>query len=140
MANVKITDLTAATILDGTELFECVQSGNSRKADADQIRAFVIKQNVTPQAVTNGFTASFTALQDVMILTGSGTTTGGTINLPSSPLNGQTVHVTTDHTLNTLTFAASGGATIYGAPSSMTVTTPNAYIYESTANAWYRTV
>jgi hypothetical protein len=38
MANVKITDLTAAsTPLDGTELFEVVQSGNSRKVAASAI-------------------------------------------------------------------------------------------------------
>jgi hypothetical protein len=38
MANVKITDLTAAsTPLAGTELFEVVQSGNSRKVAASAI-------------------------------------------------------------------------------------------------------
>lgn len=32
---VKITDLTLATTLDGTEEFECVQSGDSRKVTTD---------------------------------------------------------------------------------------------------------
>jgi len=41
MANVKITDLTAATALGGTELFECVQSASSVKASATQIKTFV---------------------------------------------------------------------------------------------------
>jgi len=41
MANVKITDLTAATALGGTELFEAVQSGSSVKASATQIKTFV---------------------------------------------------------------------------------------------------
>jgi len=41
MANVKITDLTAATALGGTELFECVQSSTSVKASATQIKNFV---------------------------------------------------------------------------------------------------
>lgn len=41
MANVKITDLTAATALGGTELFETVQSGSSVKASATQIKTFV---------------------------------------------------------------------------------------------------
>ncbi len=41
MANVKITDLTAATALGGTELFEAVQSSTSVKASAQQIKTYV---------------------------------------------------------------------------------------------------
>ena len=41
MANIKITDLTAATALGGTELFETVQSGSSVKASAQQIKTYV---------------------------------------------------------------------------------------------------
>ena len=41
MANVKITDLSAATALGGTELFECVQASTSVKASATQIKTFV---------------------------------------------------------------------------------------------------
>ena len=41
MANVKITDLSAATALGGSELFECVQSSTSVKASATQIKNFV---------------------------------------------------------------------------------------------------
>ena len=38
MANVKITDLSAATVpLAGTELFEVVQSGTSKKVAASAI-------------------------------------------------------------------------------------------------------
>lgn len=41
MANKKITDLSAATALGGTELFECVQSSTSTKASAQQIKTYV---------------------------------------------------------------------------------------------------
>lgn len=41
MANVKITDLTAATALGGSELFEAVQSSTSVKASAQQIKTYV---------------------------------------------------------------------------------------------------
>lgn len=41
MANKKITDLSAATALGGTELFECVQSSTSVKASASQIKTYV---------------------------------------------------------------------------------------------------
>ncbi len=41
MANKKITDLSAATALGGTELFEAVQSSTSVKASASQIKTYV---------------------------------------------------------------------------------------------------
>ena len=41
MANKKITDLSAATALGGTELFEAVQSSTSVKASAQQIKTYV---------------------------------------------------------------------------------------------------
>jgi hypothetical protein len=44
MANIKITDLPAATALGGTELFECVQSSTSVKAAASQIRDYINTQ------------------------------------------------------------------------------------------------
>jgi hypothetical protein len=51
MANIKITDLTAATALGGTELFECVQSTASVKASATQIQNFVGQSLVLSNAV-----------------------------------------------------------------------------------------
>ena len=41
MANKKITDLSAATALGGTELFEAVQSASSVKASAQQIKTYI---------------------------------------------------------------------------------------------------
>jgi hypothetical protein len=51
MANIKITDLTAATALGGTELFECVQSSSSVKASATQIKTFVGQSLTVSNAV-----------------------------------------------------------------------------------------
>jgi hypothetical protein len=51
MANIKITDLTAATALGGTELFEAVQSGSSVKASATQIQTFVGQSLTVSNAV-----------------------------------------------------------------------------------------
>jgi hypothetical protein len=41
MANVKITDLTPGTALNGTELFESVQDGQSVRLSAAQIAQYV---------------------------------------------------------------------------------------------------
>lgn len=75
MANVKITDLTAAsTPLAGTELFETVQGGDSKKVAASDIgnsatavpyaslsgRAYILAQSDTDQT---GSTSTATAVQ-----------------------------------------------------------------------------
>jgi len=51
MANIKITDLTAATALGGAELFECVQAATSVKASATQIQTFVGQSLTVSNAV-----------------------------------------------------------------------------------------
>jgi hypothetical protein len=56
MANIKITDLTAATALGGTELFECVQSSSSVKASATQIQTFV-GQSLAVSNATGSFSS-----------------------------------------------------------------------------------
>jgi hypothetical protein len=56
MANIKITDLIAATALGGAELFECVQSATSVKASATQIKNFA-NDSVT---ISNGTISSVT--------------------------------------------------------------------------------
>lgn len=67
MANVKITDLTAATALGGTELFECVQSSTSVKATAQQIKTYVgqsfnISNGVISSVTINNATGTFTSI------------------------------------------------------------------------------
>jgi len=70
MANVKITDLTAATALGGTELFEAVQSGSSVKASATQIKTFIGESlNITAgtvpfSTITGKAYGSFLSLRD----------------------------------------------------------------------------
>jgi len=61
MANIKITDLTAATALGGTELFEAVQSGSSVKASATQIKNFVGESLVLSNAVGSFDSITITA-------------------------------------------------------------------------------
>lgn len=90
MANVKITDLTAATALGGTELFETVQSGASVKASATQIKTFVGDSlNITggsigsvsiSNAVLSSVVGSLASVTISAGTMGSLTITGGTYN------------------------------------------------------------
>ena len=140
MANVKISALTAGTALSGSELFECVQSGSSVKVTTTQIRTAVTQQNIQKETVAGGFTVSFGATTDVLLLLAGGGVSGGTIDLPSTPLQGQTAHISSSQNMTSLTFAASGGATIVGAPTSVTNTTPCAFVYDGSTTSWYRIV
>lgn len=53
MPNVKITDLTAATALTGTEQFEVVQSASSKRATAQQIADYARLVPVNNQTGTS---------------------------------------------------------------------------------------
>ena len=60
-----------------------------------------------------------------------------TIVLPASPVNGQRVSISTRSTVTTLTLNANTGQTRYGNPTTITATTPVAFIYESATLSWY---
>lgn len=49
-----ITGMTAASALGGTELLECVQSGNTRKCTVDQVKTYTNAALATAGTITNG--------------------------------------------------------------------------------------
>jgi hypothetical protein len=59
MADFKISDLTSADTLDGSEIFETEQGGNSRKTTADAIGARVVR-DATVAAAIHGATGKTT--------------------------------------------------------------------------------
>lgn len=94
MANVKITDLTAATALGGTELFEMVQSAASVKATATQIKTFVgnslnITGGVLGSVTISNAIGQFDSITITKGTAGSLTVSNGTFNAPV--LNSATV-------------------------------------------------
>ena len=91
MADKEIGDLTAASVLDGTEVAHVVQSGNSRKATTQEIAARFGK---TDSALTAGYTT--TAVND-------GTQSSGTYT--PSPTGGNMRRI------------VNGGAFTFAAPS-----------------------
>ncbi len=56
----KITDLSAASALDGTELSEVVQSSVSVKATADQVAAFIASDATTLAAILAAIIPTYT--------------------------------------------------------------------------------
>lgn len=104
MANVKITDLTAATALGGSELFECVQTATSVKASATQIKTFIgaslnISAGTVPfNTITNHAYGSFESTND-QTATSANVTYLANFNSPASFNTGITVASSTNITL-----------------------------------------
>lgn len=140
MANVKISALTAGTALTGTEQFEAVQGGVSVRLTAAQIKTYDKQEAITFRSVTNGFTETFLAGQDAMILDHAGTLGSGTVTMPASPLDGQIVHISFAMTVTNFTAAANAGQALLGSPTTASVTTPFAFIYRAANATWYRMV
>lgn len=82
MANIKISELTDAGALDGTELVEIVQGGGNKKAKAGKIASTKRVQKVTGASGT--VTCDWDLYDDIRI------TTVGTVNLAfSGAVDGQ---------------------------------------------------
>ena len=87
MANKKITDLSAATALWGTELFEAVQSSTSVKASAQQIKTYVGNSlNITGGAFSS-VSISSSSLGSVTISNGVGSFSSLNVTNGAIPYN-----------------------------------------------------
>ncbi len=138
--SVKISALTAGTALTGIEQFEAVQGGVSVRVTAAQIKAYDSRETLSYRSVANGFTETFGASDDVMILFNAGTLGSGTVTMPASPLDGQVVHISFAMTVTNFTAAANAGQTLLGSPTTGGVSAPCAFVYRAANTTWYRRV
>jgi hypothetical protein len=90
--------------------------------------------------VSNGFTETFGASDDAIILYHAGTIGSGTVTMPASPLDGQVVHISLAMTVTNLTVSANAGQTLLGSPTTGGVSTPCAFVYRAANTTWYRRV
>lgn len=135
---VKISALPSGTALTGAEQFEAVQSGASVKLTGNQIKAFSSGQNISFRSVANGFSETFAAGEDAMVLSNAGLLAAGTVTMPATPLNGQVVRLTAAMTVTALTVLANVGQSIFGAPTTIGVSLPVAFVYRAANTTWYR--
>lgn len=87
---------------------------------------------------TTGTTVTINDNAAALILKHTATIATLTIVLPANPVNGQIVRIGTRSTVTTLTLNANTGQTRYGNPTTITATTPVAFIYETATLSWYR--
>lgn len=104
MANVKISDLTAATSLTGTDQFEINNAGTSKSISATKISEFVASSSA-PLTVDKGGTGQTSYTNGQLLI---GNTTGNTL-AKATLTAGNGINITNG--AGSITISASGGST-----------------------------
>ncbi len=136
-ANVKISELPAASALTGVETAPVVQSAATVGATVDQIKAYVNTPVGSYQTPTTGFTITIASGIAFLNLNPAGSLLAGTINMPAVPVDGQVIEIASTQTITTLTVSGNG-STILNAPTTITAGTGFSYRYRATGTTWYR--
>jgi hypothetical protein len=88
------------------------------------------------QVLTTGFTYTFAAGTQVLVINPAGTLATGTITMPASPSDGMTITVESTQQVTALTMSGNGG-TIVGAAVQLIPNQPLSWVYRSTGTTWY---
>lgn len=97
----------------------------------------VADQSYSLQAPSTGFTITIANNISTLILDPLTTLATGTINMPSTPIDGQTVRVTSSQIITSLTVSGNGHS-IVGSPTTLPLGAGFAYIYNLSGTTWYR--
>lgn len=95
-------------------------------------------------SAANAGTTTLTNLVGALILDPATTLTSYNVVFPAATTlqDGQTVEISSTHTLTALTLTAGAGSTISNAPTALTISTTAAYgykfLYDATTTVWYR--
>ena len=88
------------------------------------------------QVLTTGFSYTFAAGTQVLVINPAGTLATGTITMPASPSDGMTITVESTQQVTALTMSGNGG-TIVGAATQLIPNQPLSWVYRSTGTTWY---
>lgn len=86
---------------------------------------------------TTGGTVSMTEGQKLEILNPAGSLAALTVNLPSTPADGQETSIASTHTITALTIATTDSTTIVGAPSTIGPNQRAVFRYSTSGTKWY---
>lgn len=89
------------------------------------------------QAPTTGFSYTFAAGVNVLVMNPAGTLATGTITMPASPADGMTITFSSTKTITALTVNANTGQSIVGAPTVLPANQAGAYVYRLSNTTWY---
>jgi len=92
------------------------------------------------QALTTGFSYTFAAGTQTLVMNPAGTLATGTITMPAAPADGMTITITTTQQITALTIAGNSGQSIGGTQVAlMAANSALSFVYRLTNTTWYRT-
>jgi hypothetical protein len=89
------------------------------------------------QTPTTGFSYTFAAGVNVLVMQPAGTLATGTITMPASPSDGMTITFSSTRTITALTVNANTGQSIVSAPTVLPANQVGAYVYRLSNTTWY---
>jgi len=89
------------------------------------------------QVLTTGFTYTFAAGTQVLVINPAGTLATGTITMPASPSDGMTITFSSTKIITALTVNANTGQTINNAVTTLSAGQSASYIYRASSTAWF---
>lgn len=94
-------------------------------------------QSYDYQVLTTGFSYTFAAGVQVLVINPAGTLATGTITMPASPSDGMTITVESTQQVTAITVNANTGQSIVGAPSQLIPNQSLSWIYRLANTTWY---
>jgi hypothetical protein len=89
------------------------------------------------QTPTTGFSYTFAAGTNVLVMNPAGTLATGTITMPAAPADGMTITFSSTQTITALTVNGNTGQSIVSAPTVLPAQQAGAYIYRLSNTTWY---
>ena len=94
-------------------------------------------QSYDYQVLTTGFSYTFAAGTQVLVINPAGTLATGTITMPAAPADGMTITFSSTQTITALTVSANTGQSINNAMTTFSAGQVATYIYRSASTAWF---
>ena len=94
-------------------------------------------QSYDYQTPATGFSYTFAAGNQMLIMKPAATLATGTIITPASPVDGMTIKFTTTQTITALTLTANTGQTVLGGPTTLPANSTASYTYRLSDTTWY---
>jgi hypothetical protein len=91
------------------------------------------------QAPSTGFSYTFAAGVNVLVMNPAGTLATGTITMPASPADGMTITFSSTQAITALTVNANTSQSIVGKPTSFGVGSASTFVYRLSNTTWYPT-
>lgn len=89
------------------------------------------------QVLTTGFSYTFAAGTQTLVINPAGTLATGTVTMPASPVDGMVITITSTQQVTALTVVGNSGQTVVGAPAQLAANSPVSFVYRLANTTWY---